>query len=269
MPYCQLPRGRKYYEVSGEGRPLVLIAGLGTDATSWLLQVPALGASFRTVVFDNLCVGRSDTVEGPYSPADMADDVAGLLDHLEIPRAVVVGHSLGGFVAQHLALRHPDRVAGLVLAGSASHMDAFGRHLLRALQSLKETVSRQVFVRNFLPWIFSRRYFLNEATVAVGVSLFVNSPWPQGAEAHGRQVEACLDHDLRSRLGEIKAPTLVVAGDEDRLTPQAESDLLAREIPGARLEVIPDCGHAMMIDRADAFNGLVEDFARRGPVVST
>ena len=124
MPMTRVDSIELYYEEHGSGDPLLLIMGLAADSTAWMFQMPDFAKHYRTIVFDNRGVGRSSKPPGPYSIHQMADDAAGLLEQLEIERAHVVGVSMGGMIAQELALRHPERVRGLVLACTYPEPDA-------------------------------------------------------------------------------------------------------------------------------------------------
>jgi pimeloyl-ACP methyl ester carboxylesterase len=253
-----------HFEEQGEGDPLVLVMGIGYDSSIWKLhQVAALARHFRVVVFDNRDAGRSSRASGPYTIADMADDVAGLLDRLAIGRAHVLGLSMGSMIAQEFALRHPDRLDHLVLCGSGaaparSAFDPIGIwSWVKTRDATGEAFAAQQFV-----WLFSSRFLRDETAVRQTIALLASNPYPVDAAAYSRQAQAYVGHDALDRLSGITAPTLVVAGEQDLLTPPWVSEEVASAIPGARLEVIRGEGasHLVMLERPEEFNRLVITF---------
>ena len=253
---------RIHFETSGEGPPLLFIPGLGTDLTCWDFQVPDLARGFQVIRVDNRGVGRSPAPPGPYTCQEMASDLVPVLDQLEVPAAVVIGHSMGAAVAAELALADPGRVAGLVLVGGTARLEARALAVLQSwLGWLQAGLSRDAFARSFLPWVLSRRFFESPLAVQEAVRLFVESPWPQGPEAYASQLAACRAFDTSARLDRIEAPTLVISGSEDLVTPPDQGRALAQAIPGARYVEMPGLAHACMGEGAAAFNALVRDFA--------
>ncbi|MCK4963645.1 MAG: alpha/beta fold hydrolase, partial [Dehalococcoidia bacterium] len=130
MPTTKVGDINMYYEVHGEGEPLLLIMGLGSDLTSWIFQIPEFSKKYQVIAFDNRGVGRTDAPDVPYSTAMMADDTTGLLDALGIEKAHVLGLSMGGFIAQELAVKYPQRVKSLVLAATAAGPYSWATHVL-------------------------------------------------------------------------------------------------------------------------------------------
>jgi pimeloyl-ACP methyl ester carboxylesterase len=200
-----------YYEVHGDGEPLILVMGIGYDSALWKLQqVPALSKRFQVVIFDNRDAGRSSRAAQSYSIADMADDVAGLMDGLDIPHAHLLGLSMGGMIGQEFALRHPDRLARLVLSGvgAAPARSAFDPiriwSWVRSHDETGEAFGAQQFV-----WLFSSSFLRNEAAVKQTLALLASNPTPMTPDAYTRQATAYLQHDVLDRLGGIRAPTLV------------------------------------------------------------
>lgn len=239
-----------FHEEAGTGTPVLLIAGLGTDSTCWALQVPDLQQVARVITVDNPGVGRSSGLPTPTTCEAMADALAPLLDQ----PGVVVGHSLGGAVAQQMALRHPDRVSALVLAATGARLDPFTMDVLRSWRDQHEAgLSREAFVRGFLPWIFSRRFFENPEAATEARRLYVENPWPQTAQSFANQVQAC-GFDTRALLNEIRVPTVVITGAEDLIAPPALGRELAWGIRGSRFVELPAAGHACMAEAAEAFN---------------
>lgn len=253
-----------YYEVhgAGGGLPLVLLTGIGGTGAGWLvLQVPELSAARRNVILDNRGIGRSRDPGGAFTTADLAEDVRALLDHLEVERAHVLGAFLGGSVAQELALAHPERVQSLVLAGSFAHLDAKRRMLLEVWKREAENgVPIDVRVKTRLIWTLHDDTLEEDELIEAMTGFFLRDFQPGEDAVFVRQVDACLAHDSRERLHGLRAPTLVVAGEEDRLTPPRTSRELANLIPDARLVLMPGVGHLALAEAAPRFNRLVARF---------
>ena len=253
-----------YFEVHGQGPPLVLIMGIGYDATLWTLaQVPELSRTFQVVIFDNRDVGRSAAATGPYTTADMADDVAALLDALEIRRAHLLGLSMGGMIAQEFALRHAKRLRRLVLSGCGAAPARVAFDPIRTWSWVKATDrTGEVFAGQQFTWLFSNAFLRNAEAVQQTVAFLTSNPNPIGAEAYDRQAQAYLRHDALDRLAGVKSPTLVVVGEQDLLTPPWVCRELADRIPGCRFEMIKGDGasHVVPIERPHDFNRLVTTF---------
>ncbi len=267
MPYTEAPGFRMAYETHGEGVPLLLINGLGGDRGEWLYQVPAFAERFRVVAFDNRGAGESDTPPGPYSTAQMADDAARLLDALAIDRAHVLGVSLGGMIAQEVALRHPQRVRALVLACTAPGGEGAVHPAPEALAAFARSpaADRETEVRRALPYLYSERYRRErpgeiEAFVRRRVAAEVS------VEGHRWQLAAAVGHAAWGRLGTIRAPTLVIAGEDDRLVSAENSRRIAAHVPGGKLVLLPGAPHRFFAENAEAFNREVLSFLREaGP----
>lgn len=253
-----------YFESHGEGLPLVLIMGIGYDASLWALQqIGPLSEHFRTIVFDNRDAGRSSQATEPYSIGDMADDLAALLDGLGIDKAHVVGLSMGGMIAQEFALRHPHRLDRLVLTGTGA---ATARVQFDAISSWRFVKAADPAGMHFagqqFNWLFSETFRRNPEAVEQTLQLLGSNPHPMTTEAFDRQAEAYLRHDALDRLHAVTAPTLVIAGERDRLTPPWICQEVADAIPGATLALIdgPGSSHVLPLERPEAFNQLTLDF---------
>lgn len=244
------------YEVAGAGSPVVLLHGLGSSADDWQLQVPAFARRHQVITLDLRGHGQS-RFEGPLRIEAMADDVAQLLSQLGLRDAHIVGLSMGGCAALALGAGHPERVRSLTLVNTfARYRPAGIPGLVRGLQRAWLLRTRPVadvaaFVaRGLFPKPEQRVFY--EAAVA---SLSQNSKTTYWAA-----MRAILAFDARAGLASIRLPVLVVMGDRDRTVPRAAGEALARRIPGARIFVLADSGHASPIDQADAFNTAVLQF---------
>lgn len=253
-----------YFEVHGDGPPLVLVMGIGYDATLWTLaQVPALRDLFQVVIFDNRDAGRSSCASEPYAIADMADDLAGLMDALDITRAHVLGLSMGGMIAQEFALRHPGRVDRLVLSGCGAAPARVTFDPIRTWNWVKATdTTGEVFACQQFTWLFSTAFLRNKEAVQHTMTLLASNPHPVGPDAYNRQAQAYLRHDALDRLAGICSPTLVIGGEQDLLTPPWVCREVADRIRGSRFEIIKGDGasHVVPIERPDEFNQLVMTF---------
>lgn len=273
MPTARIGDIEMFYEEHGAGDPLLLIMGFATDSTAWLLQVPEFAKHYRTIVFDNRGVGRSSKPAGPYTIHEMADDALGLLDHLGIRRTHVLGLSMGGMIAQELTLRHPARVQTLVLAATYPEPDADVERTRRftlekmggtimaegAMQIDLKTIDPLLLFQNLLPLVFTPDFIATQLPRLM--QLFGGAlQYGFSMEAIVGQMEALRGHKATDRLHRITVPTLVLTGDADRLISPANSDILAKHIPGARLVKIPGGSHGFNIEQPDLFNRTVLEF---------
>jgi 3-oxoadipate enol-lactonase len=253
-----------FYEIHGNGPPLVLIMGIGYDSSLWTLQqVPVLATRFRVVILDNRDAGRSSRADRPYSIADMSDDVAGLMDALDIHRTHLLGLSMGSMIGMEFALRHPDRLDRLVLAGpgAAPARSAVDPILIWNWVKAHDP-SGDVFGGQQFTWLFSTAFLRNQSAVQETIALLASNPNPVEPEAYDRQAHAYLQFDALDRLSGIKAPTLVIVGEQDLLTPPWVAREVANGILRARLEVVSGDGssHLVPLERPDDFNQLVMNF---------
>jgi 3-oxoadipate enol-lactonase len=260
MPTIQANGQTLYYEVHGEGDPLLLVMGLAADTMAWALQVPAFSAHYRTVIFDNRDVGQSSMAEGPYEITDMARDTLALADALELESFHLVGVSMGGAIAQEVALAAPDRVRTLTLAMTWPKGGAWAAKLSELWSARVEHMSREQRVDELMLLTLSEDFFENAEGVAWLRDLMLQNPHPQPADAFARQLDASSRHDTRERLGSVAMPTHVIGAEHDILVPVWKSRELAELIPGARLSVVDAGPHGANLERAEEFNRLVLDF---------
>jgi 3-oxoadipate enol-lactonase len=253
-----------FYEIHGDGPPLVLVMGIGYDSSLWTLQqVPALSTRFRVVLLDNRDAGRSSRADHPYDIADMADDLAGLLDALDIRSTHLLGLSMGSMIGMEFALRHADRLDRLVLAGPSASP---ARSTVDPISTWNWVKSHdpggEIFGGQQFTWLFSLAFLRNQQTVQETAALLASNPNPVAPEAYNRQSQAYLRFDALDRLGDIQAATLVIVGEQDLLTPPWVAREVAAGIPGARLEVITGEGssHLLPLERPDDFNQLAMKF---------
>jgi 3-oxoadipate enol-lactonase len=244
----------------GAGAPLLLIMGLGASLDTWVAQLDAFAMRHRVIAFDNRGAGRSDTPPPPWTVADMAADAIGVLDALDVDRAHVLGVSMGGMIAQEMAIRHPERVDRLVVALSFARPDPLRREfLLHRRWARLQGADPQRESMAHLPWLLSPT-FMNDPVRTAAV-LAVVGPMPfMEAEAYARQIDAIVEHDTLGRLHQVRAPTLVLAAAEDVLTPVALSREIAAAIPDATLAVLPRGGHGVLIEYPGDFNAAVLAF---------
>lgn len=262
MPKVRVADIQMFYREDGHGDHVVWIQGLGLDHRGWALQVPLFAQHFCCLTFDNRDAGQTDRSPGAYTIKAMADDTVGLLDALAIKQAHVVGLSMGGAIAQELAINYPARVRRLVLVATYTSGDSRGTDLLRSFVLMRARLSREEYLRAVSPWVYSYHDYTIPGLVEAAIKKGTEDPYFLPASVYARQVEAASTHLTEDRLKQIHAPTLIVAGDDDALTPMRFARTLQAGIPGARLAVIRDTGHGLIWSRAEEFNNLVLTFLR-------
>jgi pimeloyl-ACP methyl ester carboxylesterase len=267
MPTAKVGDISIYYEIHGEGEPLVLIYGYSGHSGLWFRQIPVLSKRYRVIAFDNRGVGRGDKPNVPYSMSMMAGDLAGLLDIIGIDAAHVFGISMGGMIAQHFALDYPQRVISLILGctfcGGVRSIQS-GPESVVALFDFErmKNMTPEEITRQVIPFLYSQEFIQkNPDTIEERVATQLEYPTP----GHGamRQAGAIMGHDTYELLPKIGLPTLVIAGDNDRLIPVENSRILASRIPQAELMILKGAGHEFFIEDAEEVNRIVLDFLGR------
>ena len=254
-----------WVEQDGEGDDVLFIAGLADEGACWVDQVAGLKGRYRVTTFDNRGVGRSSTPDGPFTITDFARDTAALLGALEIERVHVVGSSMGGAIAQELALARPDLVRSLVLNGTWCRGDRFLHEIFRHwMWSARKSDSVRDFLVAVNLWCFAPRIW-NEGTMDEWIAAAEASPYQQSVDAFCRSAEALIAHDSADRVAGIRAPTLVTVGELDLVLPPRFSRELVERIPNARLVIVPAAGHQPFQEVPEDYNRLLGDFWQSVP----
>ena len=267
MPKIHANEIDMYYEIHGSGSPLVLIAGLGYNSWMWHKMVPGLAQHFQVITFDNRGVGETDKPAGPYTAQLLADDTAALMQALGIARAAILGHSMGGFIAQAFALNHPERVTKLILSatnfGGPRHIPVTPEALAVLTDTKSDPVERL------------RRGILISCTPGFGdahpeiVNEWVNYRVQHPIDLAGYQAQLAIglgllaeEASFEKKLQNISALTLILFGADDKVVPPGNAELLAKEIPNNTIRILPNAGHFYPFDAPDAVNAAIIEFLK-------
>lgn len=275
MPKVKVQDIEMYYEIYGSGEPLFLIMGLGMDINGWIFQVPEFSKHFKVIIFDNLGIGKTSAPPGPYSTKMMADDTAELMNILNIDKANILGISMGGMIAQELAINYPEKVKKLILACTYPEPDELARQIMEqgiiqlaggAVKTIEEITPDMVSldirkIMDFmLPFSLSDTFIKQNRQIIDEMLKMVS----ENATVEGflGQVVATQKHNTTDRLNKIFSETLVIAGDKDILVAPENSKILAENIAGAKLVIIEGGTHGFNCEQKDEFNAEIIKFLK-------
>jgi pimeloyl-ACP methyl ester carboxylesterase len=267
VPKAKVNGINMYYKVQGKGLPLVMIQGFAGNHKAWFFQTSVFKKYYKVIIFDNRGIGKSDKSSEPYTIRTMAEDVIGLMDYLGIDKAHVLGLSLGGMVAQEIAISYPERVMKLVLgstfAGSEINDNPEMMKSLGIREGTTDVDVKSIDFKKLMNFMVSsafnkRLYRMVQLPL---VKLSMRSINPSG---YLEQMAAVTSYTTLDRLHQIKAPTLVITGTGDRIVSPSMSDLIASKIPNAKLVKVKGGSHAFFMEMRGRFNKEVLNFLRNG-----
>lgn len=271
MPQISVNNVTIDYHRIGLGEPIILIAGLGLDHLCWLYQIPFLQQYFQVIVFDNRGMGKSSDSSGSYSIKMMADDTVSLLQYLDIDKAHVLGYSMGGMIAQEIAINYPKHVKKLILCSTfAKHQpfsemitknlkDLLSKNMKNGIKDFTHSLSFSTLYDLFIQQIFSKEFLqTNQEIVMQTLSQYLSTH--SYVETFFKQLYAIYHHDTLHRLSQITAETLILNGDSDTLVPLNCARNLAENIAQSSLVTVKNANHVFHFEQPDRFNQLIVDF---------
>ena len=262
MPTTECHDITLYYEIHGSGFPVLFISGLGAGTWAWEPQVPFFSRSYQMISFDNRGAGRSSAPPGPYSIEQMALDSIRLMHSLDIDKTFVVGLSMGGMTAQELALILPHRISGLVLAAThpGGTMRIPGSPEVYECLMDNNGLSQEEIVEKNIPILFSPKTVTDLPEIIQAYRKRQKNIPEQTEHAFAAQQEAIQGFDCSRRLSKIKAPTLVLAGEDDQLIPAENARRMAEHIPDSQIEIMSHAGHLIHMEQTEEFNKIIDEF---------
>ena len=250
--------------IEGEGFPLVLIMGLGAPGDKWAPNVEVYKQYFKCITIDNRGAGRSSKPElESYTTKDMSEDIIGIMDSLGIKKAFINGVSMGGAIAQHVVLDHPDRVRALILTSTYASVSNTFKRAIEVLQSSIDQLDPVTFKRLNQWMTFSKDFQRDKMDEMISIEKKDREyPYPMPKYAYKAQCNACLNHDTSKRLGEITVPVLIAAGDSDLFMTLEKTMELKNGIHGSKLYLCPGGGHVHQWEHLDEYNNITLQFLR-------
>jgi 3-oxoadipate enol-lactonase len=253
MPNLQVNGISLYYERMGEGEPLVLIAGFASHHSAWADFTTELAQNYKLILFDNRGTGQTDAPPPPYTIETMANDTIGLLKGLGIPNAHMIGTSMGAAIIQMIAIAYPTYLKkGVLISPFPKLPDPYLFHA-KSIEKVSsfENISAELLIELDMPWLFSNEFLRDPDRVKQKISEWLNNPYPLKPEGHQGQLGALETFDLRKDLRKIEHEMLLLAGEEDLVSPLSCALLLKERISRATLKTFPKTGHMIYIEKKE------------------
>lgn len=260
MPKLNIQNAEFYYEIHGSGYPMILISGYTRDHLGWLPILDSLAKHFQIILFDNRAVGQTKDNGKPFTAEIMAKDVMALADALNLDKPHIIGHSMGGTIAQAVATQFPKKIGKIgILSSVAKWRTAMLKGLKSTLNMRIQNLSFDLIFDAQFPWVYGEPFINSDADIAKVKKAILENPYPQSIEDQARQYQVLQQFDGRSQVKNIEAETLIVYGSQDILALPYESLWLAQHIPNAK-SVELDAGHALTLETPKELVNTLKEF---------
>ncbi|MGQ3887498.1 alpha/beta fold hydrolase [Legionella sp. CNM-1927-20] len=261
MPKLRLNNISMYYEIHGIGEALIFIAGFSVDHTVWQEILPHFTDGYRVILIDNRGAGQTDVPEGPYTIAEMAEDVVQLCDRLKIRQAHFVGNSMGGLIVQTLAFAHPELVKSATISNSVMTIQTpYQLYIDAQLELLKAQAPIHTLIKSSASWLFSFQFLAKPGVVEQLIQQGLSNPYPFTLQGYEGQYAALTDFDSTAWIEQIKVPALILAADEDLIFNKDTVHLLAKHMLNAEYFCFNHCGHLPYIEYPELFANEIKRF---------
>ncbi len=261
MSYFENNHAEIYYQVHGKGPVILLIAGLASDSQSWQFILKPMTKNFTVITFDNRGTGRTKIKDHNFSVRDMANDALALLKHLGIEECMVLGHSMGGCIAQDLALLIPEKISKLVLVSTTTKMSDRNKSLFDYfLAEWQSNIPQEQWLRNLFYWLFSPHAFTNKKFLDAAIIYTMCYPYQQTFESFKSQIDALVQYDSTAYVTDIVPETLIVSGTKDILVYPDESEKLKKIAGFKDFKLVKNAGHSIHAEYPDEFVNSVSPF---------
>lgn len=253
--YVESKGAKIFYHERGSGEPLVMIMGFGADGKVWEKHVSIYEKYFRCILLDNRGIGLSDQPLGPYSTSMMADDTIAVMDHAGVLKAMIIGISMGGAIAQEIAINYPLRVKSLLLVSTWARFNNYTKSVYENLKYIRNAVDKKHFMELLQLWLFAPPFYENNiGALKKDAEDAGENAKPQSRNGFEGQLDACIHHNSFERLNQINVPTLITVGMMDILAPPEFSQELHQFISKSQLSLYPQCGHVHHWEELERFN---------------
>ena len=263
MSIATVGRIKLCYQREGTGPPILFISGLSGDQHGWAPVVARLRQRYECITFDNRGIGQSSRPRNGYTVPDLTRDTLDLLDRLSILRTHIVGLSMGGLIAQSMALQRPELVAGLVLMSTFAAPSSRLMHVLNSRKFMQRSMGRYEYIWSLAAWMFGPESLGKPGFIDDFARKAAGNPHSQALHAFDQLVDGIGQFDARAQLKQIRQPTLVMVGEHDILTTPNQAQALAESIPGAELMVLPNMGHFCHLEDPKGFASRLTSFLKR------
>lgn len=248
MPILKINNANFYYELHGSGQPIIFISGYACDHTAWIPLLEAFAKKFQILIFDNRAVGQTKDDNNTLTANKMAQDVIDLAAQLELKNPHIIGHSMGGAIAQSVASLFPEKIGKLCLLNAAAKWRKAVEMAFKSLLDMREkNIDINIQIETVLPWLFGEKFLENEINCVGFKEGILKNPHPQSFNDQARHFKMLEQFDGTTNLKKIQASTLVVCGSQDIITLPQEAEFVASNIPNAKLLKL-DCGHSVMYE---------------------